>query len=325
MSYLNAYRRKTLSNGRTDKERYEALGRKSFKDMLENKKSPTVHTVRVNINHKDRYYMEEKTLNCEINNVTFNDQAKYDEKYIHFDVNEEVLYGSYVNWKNDNWLILFEENMPFEIYNKYVMRRCNNVFKFKHDGKIHYIPQIVKNLTLYSDGLDEEIYISKPDAQRQILMPDNQLTANITVGTRVMLTGSTVYIITHVDDFSSVGVKAMICKQTPLHSLDDLENNMAYNEEEVSLTENSSGSVDILGLDEVYISDFAKFEIQVPTMLPYKWKLSNNFAQIIDCNETSCSIVVTDDLDLANKEFDLELYLSGTKIANKKITIRGLI
>lgn len=321
MSYFERYRRRVLANGETIKEMEETIGRRNFEYMLEHKTTPTVHTVVLSLNDEKSDVMIEKSVNCEISNVTRNDQDKYDEKYVKFAMNEEVTYGSYVNWRKANWLILFEENNPFEIYQTFTMRRCNNIFNFKYEGKLYQIPQVVKNLTLYSDGLDDEIYISKPDAQRQIMMADNELTAKIKVGTRVMLTNSTVYRITHIDDFSHPGVRTMICKETTLHSLDDLENNIAYNENS-EIPKLPGESVEILGDDYIYLCDFVTYSTN--GIGDYVWKTTNGMVEITYQDSETCDIECYDEIKNVNKTFELELYEYDIKIASKTITVRGM-
>lgn len=321
MSYFERYQRRVFANGKTIKEIEENNGKRNFEYMLENKTVPTVHTVMISLNNEKSDVMVKKYINCEISNVTRNDQDKYDEKYVKFSMSEEITYGSYVYWKNANWLILFEENNPFEIYQTFTMRRCNNIFNFKYEGKLYQIPQVVKNLTLYSDGLDDEKYISKPDAQRQIMMADNELTAKIKVGTRVMLTNSTVYKITHIDDFSHPGVRTMICKETTLHSLDDLENNIAYNNNS-EMPKLPNENVEILGDDYIYLCDFTTYSTD--SIGNYIWKITNNMARIMYQDNKTCNIECCDDMKNVNKTFELELYENNTKITSKIITVRGM-
>ena len=323
MDYLKRYQRRVLADGDTRKDIEVTRGVRNFDYMLANKTSPTVHDVLLSLNDENSDEMIEKEVRCEISNVTNTDQDKYDEKYIKFSVSEPITYGSCVKWRNANWLILFEENMTFEIYQKFTMRRCNNIFNFKYKGVLYHIPQIVKNLTLYSDGLDDKVYTSTPDGKRQIIIPNNILTEKIKVGTRVMLTNSSVYVITHIDDFSSPGVRTMICRETTAHSLDDLENNIAYNEDSEN-TEIPNGVVEIEGEDSIYLCDFVTYKIKGLRNSNYIWKLSNDMAKIIYQDETTCDVECGENLNYINKTFDLELYENETKIITKKIKIRGM-
>lgn len=321
MSYLEKYKRRVLANGDTIKDMEVSRGTQNFDYMLENKTAPTVHTITVSLNDEKSDIMIDKIVNSEISNVTRNDQDKYDEKYVKFSMSEPITYGSYVSWRKAKWLILFEENNSFEIYQSFVMRRCNNVFNFKYKGILYHIPQIVKNLTLYSDGLDDEIYISKPDAQRQIMMPDNELTAKIKVGTRVMLTNSSVYNITHIDDFSHVGVRTMICKETTIHSLDDLENNIAYNEDS-ELPSEPSENIEIIGDKDIYLSDFVTYSVNINGN--YTWRVSNDMTKITYQDKDTCDVECNDDIKNVNKSFELELYENNSKVSSKTITVRGM-
>lgn len=323
-AYLDRYKRRVLLDGSNAKEKEEFAGRRNFDYMLANKTSPTVHDIILSLNSGSDI-MEKSNVACEISNVTRNDQDKYDEKYVKFSMSQEVTYGSYVKWKSAEWLILFEENNTFEIYKTFTMRRCNNEFNFKYNGVLYKIPQVVKNLTLYSDGLDEEIYISKPDAQRQIMMADNGLTSKIKIGTRVMLTNSSVYIITHIDDFSHPGVRTMICKQTAINSLDDLENNIAYNEiSEIADAVNTETTLD--GENVVYIGDFTNYSILNTTTVDedYSVVATEDFITVTKLGNFKFKIECNMDTKNIGKTFELSLFDKIEKIDTKIITVKGL-
>lgn len=323
-SYHDRYKRRVLLDGTNAKENEESIGRRNFDYMLQYKTSPTVHDIILSLNSESEV-MNKYNVTCEISNVTNNDQDKYDEKYVKFSMLQDITYGSYVKWNNAEWLILFEENNPFQIYRTFTMRRCNNEFNFKYNGVLYKIPQVVKNLTLYSDGLDDEIYISKPDAQRQILMADNGLTSKIKIGTRVMLTNATVYMITHIDDFSHPGVRTMICKQDTINSLDDLESNIAYNEiSEVIEVSNELTSIN--GKDVLYVGDFTNYSILNPTTVDtdYSITVSESFITITRLGDFRFKLECNEDARNIGKTFELSLFDKVGNVDTKIITVKGL-
>ena len=67
------------------------------------------------------------------------------------------------------------------------MRRCNQILRYEHKGKIYDIPCVVKNLTQYSDGLQDIVYTSVPDSKRNITYSQNAITSNIKLGERFII------------------------------------------------------------------------------------------------------------------------------------------
>lgn len=320
MSYYDRFKRMNNLYGTNVAEESTSKGRIDFKDMLENDASPTVHEVTLRVNEKLNV-SKNKIVKVDVGNVGNNDQREFDEKYVKFAYDERVTIGSQVDWKDKTWLIVHEEEMSYDIYQNFTMKWCNNVLKHKINGVIHEIPIVVSNLTLYSDGMSDMVYISTQDGKRNLLMSDNDFTRNIKIDTRVMLTNSTVYRVTHVDDFTQKGVRNITVVQVELNSLDDLENNVAYNKdsEKVEIPTNTY----IYGENIIYIGSFNEYEV-LNSNEKYDWIIENKpgYLNIVK-HENKCVIECEGNSSYIGDKFKLQLIKDGLVIEEKIIKVRG--
>ncbi len=102
--------------------------------------------------------------------------------------------------------------------------------------------------------------------KRQVWYGNNPITRLLKVGTRVMLTHNTVFRITHINDFEFVGnetgsdgiIKALVL-QTGVLKQDDLENNIAYNDNSEIAQEDEN--LEIIGSDRIYVGSYKDYNI----------------------------------------------------------------
>ncbi|GAA0102510.1 hypothetical protein UT300012_32250 [Paraclostridium bifermentans] len=320
MSYYDRFKRMNNLYGTNVAEESTSKGRIDFKDMLENDLSPTVHEVMLRVNEKEDI-SENKVVKVDVGNVGNNDQREFDEKYVKFAYDERVTIGSQVDWKDKTWLIVHEEEMSFDIYQNFTMKWCNNVLRHKLNGVIYEIPIVVSNLTLYSDGMSDMVYISTQDGKRNLLMSDNDLTRNINIDTRVMLTNNTVYRVTHIDDFTQKGVRNVTMIQVELHSLDDLENNIAYNNDSEMVE--TPTDICIGGEDIIYIGSFNEYEV-LNSNESYDWNIEGNPECLtIIKHENKCIIECEGNSSYIGEKFKLQLIKDNLVIDEKIIKVRG--
>lgn len=321
MSYYERFNRINNVYGDTLAKESTEKGRLDFKYMLENDLSPTVYEVDLSVNKREGLE-DSKKVKVDVGNVSNNDQREFDEKYIKFTYDEDVSLGSQVKWKDKDWLIVHEEEMAYDIYNSFTMKRCNNVLSFKLGEERYDIPIVVRNLTLYSDGMSDMVYISTQDGKRNILLPENDITKNIKIDTRVMLTNETAYRITHIDNFTRKGIRNLTAIQVEVNSLDDLENNIAYNKD--LLDKKIDASSIIQGEDILYIGSFNDYTVD-GFKDTYKWEIEGlSDSLIITTDKGKCSIECDIDSDLIGETFKIKI-LDGEKVIEEKcIEIRGL-
>ena len=320
MSYYERFKRVNGLYGDSIAEESTNKGRIDFKDMLENDLSPTVHKVELSVNLKDNLDLP-KSVKVDIGNVGNNDQREFDEKYVKFAYDENVTIGSQVKWKDKYWLIVHEEEMSYDIYQNFTMKWCNNILKYKLNGIIHEIPMVVSNLTLYSDGMSDMVYISTQDGKRNLLMPNNKLTKNIDINTRIMLSNSTTYRVTHIDDFTQKGVRNLTVVQVELHSLDDKENNIAYNEESETVEKPTDTYIE--GENIIYIGSFNEYEV-LNGDSTYDWVIEGNpgYLNLIK-HGNKCNIECEGNSVYIGNSFKLKLLENDLMIDEKIIKVRG--
>lgn len=293
MSYLDMYSRRVLSNGTNVKEVDTLNGRRDFNSMLDNFESPTVHDVYVVPNGE---YDIEKSIRvrCEIGDVSKNDKKVLDEKHISFRFDDTYDIGSYIKWKNRYWVLVHEDINSFETHRTFVMKKCNQILKYKYKGKIYNIPISIGNLTLYSDGLQDIRYTSTGDSKASISYGSNEITKTIDVGTRVMFTNKTTFRLTNINDYEyngaytgSDGLIKSLVLQTALLNNDDIENNIAWNPD--SIPNELPQDNKINGEKFIYMGAKNKYSI-VYTNNQIEWLLDNNyvFCNIISQNDNEC-------------------------------------
>lgn len=323
MSYITKYKNRVNRKGKNLTERLTNEGRNLFERHT--KESPNGYIVQVTDIDEVSITNNTKEVNCFVTNVTLNDQNTLDEKYIHFALDVNVDVGCYVRWYDEYWVIIFKEINSVNTHKTFVMRKCNQIFKFKHNGIIYDIPISVTNLTLYSDGLSKNIYITRGDAKRNILVGKNPITKLINIDDRVMLTNKTVFRVTHIDDFTQNGLLELTVLQMALAPKDDLENNIAHNIEDTLPSYEGklviSPEIIYLG-QEVTLTINEEFE-----EVEVEWSLisKNNSATIIKQDTRSCIIKAIGDSRHIGQELVVDVYdnVSFEVLETKVLKLKG--
>ena len=319
MKSFASYKRRTKRSGEGYKERAINEGIRNFRKTLE--ENPTAHEVQATVPDEVCVTSDTRYLTALITDVALNDQRALDDKYIHVDVEENIDVGCYVKWQGINWLLVYQEVNGFPTHKTFVMKRCNQIFRFKQGEIIYDIPVSVTNLTLYSDGLADGKFLSKADAKRNIKFGSSPITRSIDLGNRIMLTGKTVFRITHIDNFSQEGVIACIGLQTALTPLDDTENNIAYNEDMTEhVFEDTSVSSDIEGEEYIYLGSEEMYCIGANDI---SWELSDNICQVKSEEDGVCIVYATDDSKYIGHAVTLYAKQGESIVDTKDITIKG--
>lgn len=324
MNYYDRFYRMNNTYGNSVAEESTTKGQLDFKNMLQDKLSPTVHAVEIQVNRKTGLDKAITTM-VDIGNVSNNDQKTFDEKYVKFAYDEDVTIGTYLKWKNKNWIIAFEEEMSYDIYQNYVMKWCNNTFRYKNKGVIHELPIYVTNLTLYSDGMADSKYTSTEDGKRNILMADNDFTRDIIVDSRIMLTNKTVYRVTHINNFTMPGIRNLTVVQTVLRDEDDLENNIAWNENQEE--EIVTNELSILGDDTVMVGSTKTYKSSKPDKNhSFKIKQPCNYAKGVMV-DNEFKVTITSDVKVTGEKLTIQLYdlSNGAIWLEKVVSIRGFV
>lgn len=252
--YLHRFRRKIDIGGCSQGESETTELRDNFDEMIDEKLAPTVHTVKYIRKNDVGTDLVGTEINVNIENVAYNDQKTNDEKFVNFKWDMDVTNGDEFYWQGTWWILYHEEKLAVLSHKTYVCKKCNFIYNMKLNGEIYQIPLLLTNLTLYSDGMADRVAMSAEEGGRRITYPVNELTKNLKIGSRIMLSNDTIYEIAHIDDFSRVGVVDAVLNQIFFNSEDDKENVIAWNDfgEKVE--------VDILGDDVLRLGANAVYQ-----------------------------------------------------------------
>ena len=325
-SYLDNYRSRTQRSGTTTAEKIVTEGRKEYERYL--RESPTHHNVQISRPQEATIIPTSDWIDVSINNITMNDKRNLDEKILTVRYDENIDVGCYVRWRNCYWMVVFQEYNSIDTHKTYVVRRCNQTFKYKHEGVLYEIPICATNLTLYSDGLADGKYLSRQDSKRNVWIGDSPISRMILPNTRIMLTHKTVFRATHIDDFSTNGIISLIVLQCAIEPEDDLTNNIAYNGENLANQpiEIPTETV-IMGAEYMLLGTEKEYIISNQTAV--RWELILNdsveFAKIVNVADTNCKVKTTTSSKFVGKNIVLNAYDKTTDelLASKQITIRG--
>ena len=323
MSCIGLYKRRVGSNGVTNsKTRLIYEGRKNFERSLKN--DPSSMNTRITDIGEINISEYTKTVPCIINDFSTNDQKAFDEKVLYVRHDENVGIGSYVEFDNFTWLIVFKEHISADIYKSFIMKKCNEVIKYRYQDEVYEIPCVVRNLTQYSDGLQDIVYTSVPDSRRSITYSQNAITSNINLGHRFMVNRGNAYRVTHIQDFeyktshdSKVGISTCIAVFTALRGDDDVDDNFAYND-------NTSSKVNT---DIITLASSATYSVDNDNCTWEVEYISNLNGYVkISPNKGTCEITVDMNFDLLGEVFKLRaLSLNNKVIFEKDITIVDFI
>lgn len=299
MDLHKRYKKKILNNTNTLREK-ETLELQWYFENVTLKTMPSVSHIQ--ITDPDEYTITETTKYCDVilEDITNNDKKALDEKNMYTKISENIDVGCYIYFDNSFWLVIFKEHKTINDKKHFIVRRCNQFVNYKYKGKLYRIPVSIENLTMYSDGLADGVYISTEDAKRQIWFGNNPITRLLTVGTRVMLTHNTVFRITHINDFEFVGnetgsdgiIKALVL-QTGVLKQDDLENNIAYNGEEIEKAPDIEEEFKIMGSDKIYMGSYDTYTINKKSILFYLE--GSPYARLEKIDDNTCRIRVASD------------------------------
>lgn len=228
--YLHKFRRKIDINGCSQSSSETIELRENFNEMVDQKLAPTVHTVKYVKKENVGTDLEGTKININIENVAYNDQKTNDEKFVNFKWDSNVKIGDEFYWHDTWWILYHEEKLSIFSHKTYVCKKCNFIYNMKFNGEVYQIPLLLTNLTLYSDGMADRVAMSAEEGGRRITYPVNDLTKNLVIGSRIMLSNDTIYEIAHIDDFSRVGVVDAVLNQIFFNSQDDKENVIAWND-----------------------------------------------------------------------------------------------
>ena len=232
-SYLDNYRKRVLLGTDNRREKLISQAERTFENQL--KESPSAKRLKATLPGTIDILGNTNEIDCILLNITDNDIKSFDQKYLLVRKDENFDIGCYVEFDNAYWIAIFKEHRTLDTHKKFTLCKCNNIWRYKKHGVIYEIPIYTQNLSLYSDGLADNKYTSQEDGKVSIYYVENPITKAIEINTRVMIGNRLTFRITNINDYEfksnhngQCAIKSMLL-QTTVVDKDDLENNIAWN------------------------------------------------------------------------------------------------
>lgn len=327
MECINKFRKRNGAGGvNNTKDKTILEAKRNFERSL--KYDPSSQVLRVTDVDEVNITNNTKQIPVIVNDYSDNDQKAFDEKWLLCRIGDNVDIGCYVEFDNCFWLIVFREHKSVRTHQKFIMKKCNQIVKYRFNGIIYEIPTVVKNLVQYSDGMQDIVYTSIPDAKRSVSFGVNYITKNIDLGQRLMINKKGVYKVTHLDDFqynasyiNHDGIASAIVVHTAISVKDDLENNVADNDDSIDIEQ-----LYIDGSDNVIPSGKFKYKLSQSKYTDWEIEYIGNNKNYITLSRSGddCILEVRKDMDLIGNEFKL-ISLNNANImqAEKLIKVKG--
>lgn len=308
---FNIHRKRWNQGGDTEGEIVLNEAIEEFNFIVDSKANPTVHTIQytipgeVNINNK-------LETNIIISDVTRTKGDSSDFKLLHTKLSTQLDSGSYVWFSDDVWIVGNEEVNSVESHRSYIIRKCMASVKILYNDITYSYPVAINNLTSDTDGLNNGVDIGVKDGRRKIFITKNEITSIINVDYRMMIGNKSIYKTTSIDDYTNEGIYTLVILETAFNSKDNIERNLAYNEEFKEVFNKLKGSDYIYpGTTNLYTCVGA-----------LSWSVAESYAKTAITN-AGCNVTCIGDKELIGKYITLTVNASGTKIT-KKILIKGV-
>ena len=268
-------------NNESDSSLNQAI--ENFNSLIDNMEAPTVHTVEYtlpldyNIDNK----LKENILISDFNQM----ESIMDKKAVHVKLDSKISSGSLIFWDNTSWVVTNEEHKSVLSNKTYTMQKCAVDINILYDGTQYTYPSYISNLTLYSDGKKELVNLDVSSAKYSVYLIENEVTKTVDINTRFVIKGR-VYEVSLIDDFTIDNVRILTVCETVANSMDDLENDIAYNDNS-NIPSTEIPSDEIKGNDIILIGDTVEYSC----IYASAWELENNvYLNIISQESGKCII-----------------------------------
>lgn len=224
----------------------------------------------------------------EIRGIVRNDQnpmseTKEDRSLI-VDLDVSINRGNYVEYKSSTYMIVTKVDEE-SFYQKCKIRECNQTLNCK--GQSKPIPCVVDN-TVHGTGVKDNGYFVEYDSRLKILIQKNKETDRYYIGMRFIFNNRFCYKITKIDNITSNEIYMIELVLSSLSPLDDLENNIAYNEK---LEDNKPPeNYKIIGVDKIKVGQTSTYKLE-PQRLDVVYEIDDkNYAVITEQENGECKV-----------------------------------
>lgn len=243
----------------------------------------------VTFNKQLQYEGKDLLINSnEIRGIVRNDQnpmseTKEDRSLI-VDLDVSINRGDYVEHKNSIYMIVTKVDEE-SFYQKCKIRECNQTLNCK--GQSKPISCVVDN-TVHGTGVKDNGYFIEYDSRLKILVQKNKETDRYYIGMRFIFNNRFCYKITKIDNITSNEIYMIELLLSSLSPLDDLDNNIAYNEK---LEDNKPPeNYEIIGVDKIKVGQTETYKIE-PQRLDIVYEIDDkNYATIVEQQNGECKV-----------------------------------
>lgn len=230
MDLYNQYKRINGVRGRDARERNQNIVKREFDNILTNSaNSYLVQYYKAN-DIPFRYFEEENIIIDD--GTTGVKNTNKDEKRVMCSMDTCLKVGTYISWREREWLITAEELAPTSAFKKFTLRPCVVRFSMEIAGAIYDFPAVFENLSLQtkfsSDVQIDNVGFEIDSSTEQIIVPtDSILKEIIQVNNRIMLNKEKVFMIKKINNFASEGVSIVSIEQVVENQADNFDKNIA--------------------------------------------------------------------------------------------------
>ncbi|NFG97866.1 Ig-like domain-containing protein [Clostridium sporogenes] len=170
------------------------------------------------------------------------DKEYIDTKRMFIDKDVNVNQGDIIDCLNHKWIVIQQQENYNEVYSIYTVRRINNKLNFKFGDGVYSIYCIVEDSIQSVTGVD----IPLADGKIQVITQANNITDYLVEQTRFLLYNNAYQIEGYTQ--TEKNIIKFYCKKGQIQSnIDDLENNIAYNEKLLKIYINNKYEIAITG------------------------------------------------------------------------------
>jgi hypothetical protein len=290
----------------------------NFNSLIDEKESPSVHTVRYSL-PLDYDINKDLKDNVLFSDISRGEQVK-DLKLMHVKLESKIREGSMIWWNNNAWIVLNEENNAVLSHRTYSIQKCGININLAYDDDVYSYPVAITNLTLYSDGLKELVNLSVSSAKYSIQIVENEVTNLVNVGTRFIIRGRA-FEVSLIDDFTIKNVRTFTVCETVANSLDDMEEDIAYNDE-FKYEEDINPNIEIKGKNKILLGETTEYILRNAKV----WEIDDNDAlEIISWEIGKCKIKCKSESEYVGTKVKLRALTNTNRILDEiEITVRGL-
>lgn len=272
MSYINTYKKRIMLNGSTELETITNDSKHFINSEFKNDPS-----------YKLAILQKCNFEKCEIDIRVVNIDNSTSKKKMYLRPDFRMDKGDYVTYDSRIFMVEeFEENLLSPCAK---VTTCNQTLNCK--GQSKPIPCVVDN-TVHGTGVKDNGYFVEYDSRLKILIQKNKETDRYYIGMRFIFNNRFCYKITKIDNITSNEIYMIELVLSSLSPLDDLENNIAYNEK---LEDNKPPeNYEIIGVDKIKVGQTETYKIK-PQRLDIVYEIDDkNYAIIVEQQNGECKV-----------------------------------